>query len=167
MQPHLTLTQPQREILSDITKSRTERQDHITRSHIILLCSDGLPDVTVGKKLSLSNITVGKWRKRWTAQQAALLEIENKQDVRPIDYKRYIKSLLSDAARPGTPPKFTEEQICQILSIACEKPEDSGLPLSHWSLSSLAQELKKRGVVDSISINQLSLFLKSGQAKAP
>ena len=166
MQSRLALTQQQRELLLEITKSRTERQDHITRSQIILLCSDGLPDVTVGKKLTLSNITVGKWRKRWIVQQASLLEIENKKDAKQIDYKRYIKSLLSDAARSGTPPKFTEEQICQILSIACEKPENSGLPLSHWSLSSLAEELKKRGVVDSISINQLSLFLKSGQAKA-
>jgi hypothetical protein len=126
-----------------------------------------LTDVTVGKRLSTTNITVGKWRKRWIAQQSSLLEIENQSDGKAIDYARYIKSLLSDAARSGTPPKFTEEQICQIHSIACEKPEDSGLPLSHWSLASLAEELQKRGVVESISLNQLSLFLKSGQAKTP
>ncbi len=33
---------------------------------------------------------------------------------------------LADAPKPGAPPKFTPEQICQIIALACEKPADCG-----------------------------------------
>ena len=82
-----------------------------------------------------------------------------------IDYKRHIETLLSDAPRSGGPTKFSAEQLCQIYAVATEKPEESGLPLSHWSLSSLAEELAKRKIVDSISTSQLSVFLKSTGAE--
>ena len=62
-------------------------------------------------------------------------------------------------------PTFTAEQVCQILSVACEWPEDSGLPMSHWSLNSLAHEIIKRNIVESISRSQLAVFLKSGGHK--
>ena len=47
---------------------------------------------------------------------------------------------------PAPPCTYTAEQVCQIISVACERPEDSGLPISHWSLSSLAYEVIKRGI---------------------
>ncbi|WP_440656999.1 helix-turn-helix domain-containing protein [Cysteiniphilum sp. G11B1] len=75
--------------------------------------------------------------------------------------------MLDDLPREGTPAKFSAEQICKIISVACEAPEKSGIPLSHWSLPSLAAELVKRQIVDSISTSQLHVFLKSGRYKAP
>ena len=48
------------------------------------------------------------WRERW---------IELKQKDIPI-----VKRLL-DAERPGTPAKFTTEQVLQLFAIACEPPE--------------------------------------------
>ena len=82
-------------------------------------------------------------------------------------YRKAILQLLSDKPRPGCPGKFTAEQICQIMNVACESPEESGLPLSHWTLSELASELVRRKIVDSISRSQLCVFLKSGRDKAP
>ena len=157
----INLPPSQREILSKIVESRTSRKDHITRATIILLSATGLSNVKIAEQVSLKKVAVGKWRRRWHEQQEALQEMEN-SDPKRIDYRRFIESLLSDAARPGKPPKFTEEQLCQILSVASEKPEDNDVPLSHWSLSSLASELQKRGIVESISTSQLCVFLKSG-----
>lgn len=161
----INLTSTQHEILSKTAESRTSRKDHITRATIVLLCATGLSNVKIAEQVGLKKVAVGRWRRRWNEHREALQEME-RSDSKDIDYRRFIESLLSDAARPGTPPKFTEEQLCQILSVASEKPEDSDLPLSHWSLSSLATELQKRGIVESISTSQLCVFLKSGADKA-
>ena len=166
MKHAIHLTEQQRAILLEITRSRVGRQDHSIRGQVILLSAEGYSDVNIGRKLGLSNITVGKWRRRWGDKQMALLAMENQEARKMIDYKRYIRSVLSDAPRAGAPPKFTEEQLCQLLAVACEKPEESGLPLSHWSLSSLGKELQDRRIVESISTSQLAVFLKSGQTKA-
>ena len=80
-----------------------------------------------------------------------------------IEYSRAVLSLLNDAPRSGAPGKFSAEQICQIINVSCESPEDSNLPLSHWSLKDLTGELKRRGIVESISTSQLSVFLKSSR----
>ena len=78
--------------------------------------------------------------------------------------KQYYR-FLSDKARPGCPGKFSAEQICQIMDVACETPEESGLPLSHWTLTELAAELIRRNIVESISTSQMRVFLKSGRNK--
>ena len=84
-----------------------------------------------------------------------------------IFYTRKLLEILSDEQRAGAPCKFTAEQICQIMSVACERPEDSGLPISHWSLDSLVDEVIKREIVESISRSRLAVFLKSGRHKTP
>ncbi len=56
-----------------------------------------------------------------------------------------------DLPRPGTPARITAEQRCQIEAMACEEPEDSGRPISQWTSREIADEVMKRGIVDSIS----------------
>src|SRR5208337_2154884 len=62
--------------------------------------------------------------------------------------------------RSGPPGKFTPEQIVQILAVACEPPEKSGRPITHWTAHELADEVVKRGIVTSISTSQVSRFLR-------
>jgi putative transposase len=69
---------------------------------------------------------------------------------------------LADAPRPGTPPTFTPEQICAIVALACEPPDASGVPITHWSQSALAREAIKRGLVETISHGSIGRFLKAG-----
>src|SRR5262245_27093334 len=68
--------------------------------------------------------------------------------------------------RPGGPATFSPEQIVQIVAVACEPPERSGRPISHWSARELAEEVKKRQVVSDISARTVSRFLKAGRAAA-
>lgn len=116
-------------------------------------------------ELGIHKKTIGKWRNRWIQNKERLSAFEN--DEEGIAYQRLIEEILSDSPRSGAPSKFTAEQICFIMNVACESPEASDLPLSHWSLSSLADELAKRNIVESISTSQLHVFLKSGRYKAP
>lgn len=166
MKNPLILSEQQRQLLLSFSNSRKESKNHIQRSRIILLSSEGKTAIKIATSLGINPVTVSKWRGRWQAQADKLLTIERQSDTKPSTYRQAIKEVLNDAPRPGTPTKFTEEQLCQILAVACEKPEDSELPFSHWSLESLADELQKRGIVKSISTSHLAVFLKNGQAAA-
>ena len=160
----ISLTDKQRKTLEEVSSSRSERKDHIQRSLIILHVNAGISDSKITKKLHICKSTVALWKRRWLSYREQLLLLDERETG--IDYKRAILRILSDEERSGVKPKFTSEQICQIINVACESPGESDLPLSHWSLTSLADELVKRKIVDSISTSQLSLFLKSSRYKA-
>lgn len=76
-----------------------------------------------------------------------------------------IHEALKDSPRPGSPGKFTAEDYCRIMGVALEDPSQSGLPITHWTLTELRSEVIKRGIVTSISRAQLGNFLKSGDLK--
>lgn len=157
------LTEKQSKILKEIVNSRTSRHDHIQRAKIILYSFEGMSDRKLANYLSIGRVAIATWRKRWLNNTEQLSLIDNEEFG--VDYKNSILNILSDAPRSGTPAKFSPEQICQIINVACERPEDLGLPLSHWSLTSLVDEVVKRKIVDSISVSQLSVFLKSSKNK--
>tara|TARA_X000001036_G_scaffold416591_1_gene433791 strand:- start:785 stop:1270 length:486 start_codon:yes stop_codon:yes gene_type:complete len=154
----ITLTEKQKNILKTISSSRTAPAHHQERANIILLCAQGDTNASIMKELNLNKKTISKWRTRWSRKQLQLLQNESKENS--ITFQRIIESMLDDAPRSGKPPKFTAEQICQIISVACETPEENNLPFSHWSLSLLVETLVKRGIVSSISTSQLNVFLK-------
>ena len=78
-----------------------------------------------------------------------------------------IAEILDDAPRPGGPATFSPEQIVQIVAVACEPPEKSGRPISHWTHRELADEVKKRQIVKDIAPRSVGRFLKTGRAAAP
>lgn len=161
----VTLTEKQEQTLRLLSNSRTLSTHLQVRATILLYCFEGKTNGEIMAEQGVSKKTVSKWRNRWAENKEKLLAIDNEE--KGIAYQRLIEKILSDDLRSGAPCKFTAEQICLIMNVACETPESNGLPLSHWSLSSLADELVKRKVVDSISTSQLSVFLKSGQYKTP
>ncbi len=69
---------------------------------------------------------------------------------------------LSDAPRPGTPVRITDEQVAKIVALACEPPADSRRPISQWTGREIADEIKHRGIVDQISPRHAARLLKRG-----
>jgi hypothetical protein len=53
------------------------------------------------------------------------------------------------------------------MALACEDPQASSLPISHWTPKELANEAIRRGIVSSISPRSVGRFLKGGQSPAP
>jgi len=78
-----------------------------------------------------------------------------------------VAATLSDQPRSGTPATFKIEQIVAIVAVACEIPDSSGRPISHWTPKELADEVIKRGIVSSISPRSVRRFLKRSQFTAP
>ena len=70
-----------------------------------------------------------------------------------------VKLILSDAPRPGSPPRFSAQQFTQIIALACEDPQESGYPISHWSAQEIVAETIKRGIVESISVRSVNRLL--------
>ena len=77
-----------------------------------------------------------------------------------------IEAVLTDTPRSGTPATFTAEQIVQIVAVACEPPAESGRPISHWTPREVADEVRKRGIVETISTRSVGRCLKSGRFEA-
>ncbi|HED37428.1 MAG TPA: helix-turn-helix domain-containing protein [Ignavibacteria bacterium] len=134
----ITLSDKQEQILRSLSNSRTVSVNLQMRATILLHCSQGKTNLEIMEETGTHKKTISKWRKRWARNQKKLATIENQETG--IAYQRQIEKVLSDDPRCGTPSKFTAEQICLIMNVACESPQENGLPLSHWSLSSLADE---------------------------
>lgn len=79
--------------------------------------------------------------------------------------QRTIEECLEDAPRSGCPPKFSPLQIVSVISIACEKPEACGRPISKWTPREVADEAVKRQIVDKISPSHVGDILRSVNMK--
>jgi len=51
------------------------------------------------------------------------------------------------------------------MALACEPPEHSERPISHWTPRELAAEAIKRGIVETISERHVGRFLKAGRSQ--
>lgn len=152
------ITQQQQQVLRTMTRSSTCPQAVAQRAGMILLAFDGLDNEAIAQRLGAERHAVGIWRRRWanTWQRLVLIECCEKESA----LLRAIEEQLRDLPRPGCPGKFTPEQITQILAVACEPPQDSGRPVTHWTPRELADEVQQRGIVESISARQVGRFLK-------
>jgi putative transposase len=133
----------------------------IERCRIILMSAEGLSNTEQGRRLDVDRQRARRWRTRW-ANDKVRLDAAEQEGATDKDLANLLASLLEDAGRPGTPSKFTAEQLTQIIAVACEMPEDSGRPVTHWTPRELAEEVKQRGIVESISPRHLDRLLKGG-----
>ena len=154
----IELTSGQRAELARIVRKANSKQVHVTRAKIILLADDGINNQEIAERLEGHRETVRKWRDRWANEAENLVSVETEADNKELG--EYILRLLSDQARSGTPGKFTAEQICQIVAISCESPEEYDRPVTHWTPAELADESVKQGIVESISARHVGRFLK-------
>jgi transposase len=78
---------------------------------------------------------------------------------------RLVEDCLQDAPRSGSPPTFSPGQIVSIISLACEKPEFCGRPVSKWTAREVADEAVKRKIVEKISASHVGQILRSVNLK--
>jgi transposase len=154
----ITITERQQEILQTLSRSVTAASRARQRATIILLAFDGLRNEEIAQRVGLTHRQVGRWRRRWAKAWDQLIDIECCESR--ADLRRAIDAVLTDEPRPGAPAKFTPEQVTQILAVACEPPEKSGRPITHWTAQELTDEVIRRGIVTSISPSQVSRYLR-------
>lgn len=157
----VVLTARQRAILEPIGASRTAPARLVERVKLVLLAANGLADAEIADCLGVNAQRPRRWRARWLAAADALAQAEQ-QNASERDYRRCIESVFDDQPRPGGPATFGPEVVAQLISLGCEPPEDSGLPINRWTPADLAREAVKRGIVESISPRHLDRIMKRG-----
>lgn len=160
----VTLSDKQRELLEHLIRRQTSPQRLVRRGKTILAAADGASNESIAARLGLDRNTVRTWRRRWWSGADALAAAEAAGDTDKA-LRRRMEAMLNDAPRPGTPGDFSAEQLAQIISVACESPEDSGRPVTHWTPRELRDEVIKRGIVDNISIRTVGRFLKRSRSQ--
>jgi len=144
----LTLSETEQAELEKLVKRHTIGQLIALRARVILAAAEGKNNSRIVRELQVSRQMVRLWRNRWAQlQPIPLAELSAEER-------------LADLPRPGTPLRITAEQRCRIEALACEKPEGSDRPISQWTGREIADEIIKRGIVETISPRHAGRLLK-------
>jgi putative transposase len=144
----VNLSEVERQGLEKLIKRHQVGQQIALRARIVLAAADGNKNKEIAKTQHVTLDTVRLWRNRWVKLQ----------DISLSDLS--LEDRLQDAPRPGAPVRITADQRCQIEALACEKPEGSERPITHWTAREIADEVKKRKIVDEISPRHAARLLK-------
>lgn len=111
----LILTDDERRELERLGRRRKISKDMAMRARVVLECSKGITNLKVAARLRVSNVTVGKWRRRF---------IEQGLDG------------LYDEPRPPARRKITDEQVEDVIVRTLQtRPRGA----THWSTRSMAK----------------------------
>ena len=160
----IELTTRQQRILGQMLRRYQVAQCLVWRIRIILLASRGYSNSEIARRVGKDRNTVRLWRTRWVQASATLEEAQEKVASKR-EWVAIFTEVLSDAARPGAPGKFTPEQLVGIIAVACEPPKQSERPVTHWTPRELADEVLLRGVVKSISPRTVGRLLSGADLK--
>jgi putative transposase len=144
------ITEDERQALVKLIRAHKSPQRLVFRARIILGLAQGTPVKVLAQALQTRRGTIQDWRTHWLSRSTL-----------PVEQR------LEDGPRSGAPATFTPEQWCQILALACEPPELSGRPITHWTPRELAEEAIQRRIVPQISPRHLARFLKRSRSEAP
>ena len=148
--PAIVLADTERRGLEKLVKAHSTEQQMALRARIVLAAANGLNNAQIARALRVSLDTARLWRRRWLDLQAIpLAELS-------------LEERLEDLPRPGAPPQISADQVCQIVALACEKPEQSERPITHWTGREIADEIIRRGIVGQISPRHAARLLKRG-----
>jgi transposase len=144
----LVLSAAERADLEALVRARSTAQCTALRARMILHLADGMNITDTAAGLGVWRKTVSHWRGRWLVATGP------------------VRERLSDAPRSGSPGHITAEEQCAIIALACKRPREHGLPLSHWSATDLAREALRQGLVERLSPRTAGRLLKRRRPQA-
>ncbi|MEA5423924.1 helix-turn-helix domain-containing protein [Synechococcus sp. CCY9202] len=113
--PPLVLSEDQAQQLRALANSRSLPHSIVQRAQIVLACGAGETNTAIARRMGLTGMTVGKWRKRYRD-----LGLEG----------------LHDELRPGRPRTYEDDKVAEVINRALQtKPTDGS---TQWSARSLA-----------------------------
>jgi transposase len=164
----IALTERQHKILQHFQAQTTAEHRIVQRATIILRAHASDSNAAIARQIGLNRRRVIHWRRRFANALPELQAMEQRVtagDISHNEYATYLQDLLCDAQRSGAPTKFSAEQVCHIISLACQAPEDCQRSVTHWTERELADEVIKRNIVQSISPRTVGRFLHEADIK--
>jgi transposase len=157
----VVISERQQAILQSLSRASTVAKCLVQRATLLLLAFVGLENRDIAAQVNLERHQVGLWRRRWQAAFPKLIRMECLETAAVL--RQAIEKLLRDQPRSGSPGKFTAEQVTLILAVACEPPEKSGRPITHWTIAELTAEVVQRRIVAAISPAQVGRYLRQAE----
>ena len=108
----------------------------VVRAKIVLLAADGLENTVIAARLDVHVGVVS--RRRFAAEGLGG---------------------LADRQRSGRPRVFPAAVVAQVKAMACQPPEDRGVPQSRWSAADLAAQAAEEGLVESVARSTVARWL--------
>lgn len=158
----LVLSAQEQAQLENLTRQHTAPQRAVQRARIILLAAQTPALATIAATVQVAANTVRKWIKRYmglTPESSTLPDPAPPVPSAPPLPSRL--SRLADAPRSGRPDTFTGEQFCSLIALACEKPQEHGRPITHWTARELRAQAIEEGLVPCISVRQINRLLQA------
>ncbi len=156
----LPVSERQLSLIKQMIRSGKVGSRMVNRLKVVQFSSEGTSNYRINQLIGLQKNRVGIWRNRWAKNVQKLTRLEKKHKVSDSDLRRQILNSLSDKPRCGCPAWITLSQKNQIVALACEKPEDHGVPISQWNLSLLRGVVKEKNIVKKISRSTVGEIIK-------
>jgi transposase len=131
-----------REGLQQLARTGTRPAQVVRRCQILLKADEGCTDEEIAEHLGCTTRTVRTIRKRFCAGG--------------------VEHAVYDSPRCGRPERFTERQRQQVVALACTDPPAGR---ARWTLELLCEYAVKEGFVESLSVTEVSLWLKEHDVK--
>ena len=116
------LTAEEERAIGRFARSRTAPMRVVERARIVDLAAHGWRTPGIAAELGVSERTVRRWVKRFTAQGLAG---------------------LADAPRSGRPATYPPEAVGELVAASLTDPQALGLPFGSWTLDRLAVYLQE------------------------
>ncbi len=111
----IVLSEEQRSHLLDLASSRALAPALARRARIVLDSADGFPDSAIARRVSMSNATVARWRRRYLDEGTPGLR---------------------DKLRSGRPRTFDDAEFTHVIRLALHGRPPTG---TRWSVRSMAE----------------------------
>ena len=134
----IALPETDRAELQRRARCYTAPHAEVVRAKIVLLAADGLENTQIAARLDVHVGVVCRWRKRF-AQEGM--------------------GGLADRQRSGRPRVFAAGVVAEVKAMACEPPEERGVPQSRWSAADLAAQAAAEGLVEAVSWSTVRRWL--------
>lgn len=168
------LSDCRRRLLEEMARRPKSSQRLARRAKILLGAAKGMSNESMSRQYGLNPATIRRWRGRAGQVLPMLNDLEESLQLEGASpskveahLRKALEEALDDAPRPGTPVRFSAEQVCGVIAMACEAPEKYGRPVTHWTPAELADEAIKQGIVPHISARSVGRFLKGERPQAP
>jgi transposase len=144
--PRISLTQNTRADLQALARAHSTPQTLALRARIILRAGEpeSPTNLKIAHDLGCSNLTVGKWRRR---------------------YQNLGLAGLQDALRPGRPKTIASPTRVQVISVASTLAQDQDRTVTRWTLNEIVTALLETLGTDAISRSSIWRILEDVDLK--
>jgi transposase len=122
----LVLSESHRQILVELSRSRTAPTREVERAGILLRYAEGVSISDIQRQLGISRPTIYKSIDKALAAG--------------------IRAGLKDTFHRPKEPEILPDAKAWVINLACTQPKDLGLAAELWTLSALAQHVRKHAI---------------------